>query len=479
MLNKGVENSSIVWVKKPRNLSQQYNNILLIIAQIMGVFKSVGKIAGGIMMNKEIKLQPLEGEVLTQGYDKFIFNVKQLQIGQEFRNYKALCTYLDEPIKASGKNTQKAQFKEWQRYFNWEKQGHKFIITEVYEIPKEKQDNRRNNTFKTQHVQESFFKEGAELSTTILLYILSSCTLDSLGCEQQLVFKTQEFYNEVGLCNNNYKTLVELHGHYKDVIPPRLSSYVFKEASSKMLQFSQTAFSQMQKQQLLQYQYGKMWIEHVYENPVDKESKGFAVIEHIATKKEVGIIQEGMNFAFEKWNATFKEKQLKNIYNIYTSLNKGERQVVFDWLREYIQKIIPGYEYSCSCHEVVFVPQVIFRELINRGFDENDLLELNSAFSTILKDETKGVNTKFVDYSINRVRDRFNTDMEAYNNWLDETQPKHGRLVKSSNVKQPYRTMLREEDRDLVIKFTGATIKNEPTSEEKRLSYKCFDEATA
>lgn len=56
--------------------------------------------------------------------------------GEVFRNYSALCTALDEPQK-TGKSKQ-LQLLDWQRYFTYEKQGHKFIITEIFEEPKEK-----------------------------------------------------------------------------------------------------------------------------------------------------------------------------------------------------------------------------------------------------------------------------------------------------------------------------------------------------
>lgn len=56
--------------------------------------------------------------------------------GEVFKNYSALCTALDEPQK-TGKSKQ-LQLLDWQRYFAYEKQGHKFIITEIFEEPKEK-----------------------------------------------------------------------------------------------------------------------------------------------------------------------------------------------------------------------------------------------------------------------------------------------------------------------------------------------------
>lgn len=66
-----------------------------------------------------------------------------LKVGMEIKNYKYFCKLLNEDVQYG--NSKKAQHKEWLRHFNYEKQGHKFIITEIYDTPKEKQDLRKNN----------------------------------------------------------------------------------------------------------------------------------------------------------------------------------------------------------------------------------------------------------------------------------------------------------------------------------------------
>ena len=65
-----------------------------------------------------------------------MIKLDSIATGEVFRNYSELCTVLDEPHK-TGKSKQ-LQLLDWQRYFTYEKQGHKFIITEIFEEPKEK-----------------------------------------------------------------------------------------------------------------------------------------------------------------------------------------------------------------------------------------------------------------------------------------------------------------------------------------------------
>ncbi|MCM3732015.1 hypothetical protein M3196_10125 [Fictibacillus nanhaiensis] len=67
--------------------------------------------------------------------------VEKLQPGQTFKNYKVLCSELGIPIK-NGKDSKEAQYKEIARYCKYTRSGHSFIIEEMYQVPKEKIDNR-------------------------------------------------------------------------------------------------------------------------------------------------------------------------------------------------------------------------------------------------------------------------------------------------------------------------------------------------
>ena len=54
-----------------------------------------------------------------------------------------MCILLNQQQKnGKGRNY---QFEQWQQYFTWERQGHKFIITSIHEFPILKIDNRKDN----------------------------------------------------------------------------------------------------------------------------------------------------------------------------------------------------------------------------------------------------------------------------------------------------------------------------------------------
>lgn len=85
-------------------------------------------------------------------------NIINLQKGQEFKNLKELCNFVDIKYKDST-NSRKAIFKELKRYVEFEKKGRKITITEIYTEPKEKIDNRgksessrNNNNIYMQHI---------------------------------------------------------------------------------------------------------------------------------------------------------------------------------------------------------------------------------------------------------------------------------------------------------------------------------------
>lgn len=84
-----------------------------------------------------------------------------LVIGMIIKNYKELCAILNETAK-TGKAKQ-LQLKNWKRYFDWEKDGQKFIIVDIYDTPLPKEDLRRKGN-------NSIYKNYIEL---ILLQYLS------------------------------------------------------------------------------------------------------------------------------------------------------------------------------------------------------------------------------------------------------------------------------------------------------------------
>lgn len=70
-------------------------------------------------------------------------NVSKLVEGQIIKNYKELCRLLEvEEKKGKGRDL---QINDWRRYFDFDREGHKYIITKILDSPIEKEDKKSEN----------------------------------------------------------------------------------------------------------------------------------------------------------------------------------------------------------------------------------------------------------------------------------------------------------------------------------------------
>ena len=68
-------------------------------------------------------------------------NVKNLTEGMVVKNYIKMCELLGQPV-CSGQS-KKCQIRTWERYFDYHKEGQKFIITQIYGEPLPENDGRK------------------------------------------------------------------------------------------------------------------------------------------------------------------------------------------------------------------------------------------------------------------------------------------------------------------------------------------------
>lgn len=73
-------------------------------------------------------------------------DIIKLKSGDIIKNYKELCMLIQEEVKDG--NAKKAQLKEFERYFQYEKHGQKFLILEVYDEPLPQNDKRKDGNRK-------------------------------------------------------------------------------------------------------------------------------------------------------------------------------------------------------------------------------------------------------------------------------------------------------------------------------------------
>ena len=184
--------------------------------------------------------------------------MNKVNIGQVFKNYKELCAYLGEQEK--GGKSRDLQIKDWERYFSFEKQGHKFIITDVYDIPKEKVRKQRKvedkprKKYKTENYTSNNIKNIKPM-IELLSELLGTCEYDgefysytSWYCDVLSLFDrkiSDSIYNSdeelEKICNGHHISNPRL---YKDYISSTKS--LLKDMLLKSLKY-------MEKKELIGY----------------------------------------------------------------------------------------------------------------------------------------------------------------------------------------------------------------------------------
>lgn len=140
-------------------------------------------------------------------------NIDKLTEGLLVKNYKELCSLLD--IKVSAGDSKKSQLKDLGCYCKYHKEGNKFIIDEIYDEAKEKQDNRKNNKGKS-----------ADYIDDIELRLLGEFL--TKGKENNLTIGKSVLLRDVGLVNSNYsycKQRQEKLANYLDIDKETIYDY--------------------------------------------------------------------------------------------------------------------------------------------------------------------------------------------------------------------------------------------------------------
>ena len=144
--------------------------------------------------------------------------IENLKVGQIVKNYKELCELLD--IEAKGGASKIAQHKEFDRYFSYNKQGHKYIITKIYENPKERIDNRMNGN-------NTVFADDIE---KLILNILAKSKDDTVTIARG------QLYKALSMCNENYLLGRSNISKLSEIIElPKSAIYEFYDNNSSKL----------------------------------------------------------------------------------------------------------------------------------------------------------------------------------------------------------------------------------------------------
>ena len=116
----------------------------------------------------------------------YITNNISLTEDSSVRNYKTMCDLLGE--EPTDGNSRKAQINRWKRYFDFHKEGQKFIIDEIYDEPFPTDDARKR--------REGLYVKYIEL---LLLEFLSRQQ------DYKVTVGNKEMYRILGMTNDRYE----------------------------------------------------------------------------------------------------------------------------------------------------------------------------------------------------------------------------------------------------------------------------------
>jgi hypothetical protein len=327
-------------------------------------------------------------------------NINNISKGQIFKNYKELCIALDETPKTS--NSKNAQMKQWERYFMYSKQGHKIIIEEIYDLPKESHDLRSKGN------------NAAPYIDTIEELILNLLAQDKNN--GQLFLSRGRLLKELKMINENYT-------YYKNR-KPALSKFTnirieeiddfYISSNTTFKSNLETALNRLQRQSLIFWRYAltvcyvSTYIEttttgHVkatkinYTNEDGEEVVEFNTVhpsQHVkyreATEDEIKIILEIEREILKRYDCNDKAEVFKR--GLVQSFYKDVNEILFDKT---------NIVYYYNSYEILFNNEHVQEKLdelrLNSSLKEQNEKLLNVGVMERLTSKAKSRHEKAID----------------------------------------------------------------------------------
>lgn len=160
-------------------------------------------------------------------------NLNNITEGLVVKNYKELCTLLDEPIK-TGKSKQ-LQLDDWKRYFNYERKGNSFTIIEIYNQPK----------------QVISKKNGLEYINIIAILISDLLAKDKNN--GKVFLSKNRLFKELKMINNNYafckQRIIKL-SNYTNIEPETIEEW-YDSTDSALKRNLEKALNNLRQESLI------------------------------------------------------------------------------------------------------------------------------------------------------------------------------------------------------------------------------------
>lgn len=254
--------------------------------------------------------------------------VHKLNIGMTISNYRVLCALLGQPTKTG--NSKKAQLDNFKRYFDWEKSGQKFIITDIYDTPLTKEDRRKlgNNSIYVQCIE------------VILLQYLSKQN------EYTRTFTKKNWWELLGIVNHKFGRISEKQLKELDYsITSFEIKHFYQRCNKKLEQILFSALNSLKNRKLVIYELQTVIVEHddggkeKYFLASDNDKKKILQIERHVLHNIMGFEKMIQVFARFK-QSEFYQKVNELLYQYY-GWNHYFKQIKIIYTPEDIREALP------------------------------------------------------------------------------------------------------------------------------------------
>lgn len=226
---------------------------------------------------------------------------QNLTDGMEFKNYKELCEFLQQPVGRG--NSKIPQEEMFSRYFEYKKQGRKIIIENVYYEPL------------------PTFGKGA-YSMLIQKLILDMLVNEKLSTgNNTLYFSKTQFALKLGLVKDEYKTYSRNKYKLSELlnIDTEIVDEFYRMTNTKMHGYIETALKSLEMKSNIQYQTGLIMIKEHFQYGVREASE-------LEIKKILSFENEAMDEIIKKYPEVKKDSfnradiMLRNEWGEFTSI---------------------------------------------------------------------------------------------------------------------------------------------------------------
>ena len=294
--------------------------------------------------------------------------VENIVEGRVFKNWKALCEVLEVEPKSHSYRVK--QEREFRCYFNWIKEGHKIIITEVNEEPMKKEDGRSNGN-------RAIFKNG-ELGDSLVL-ALERALPHSIGCNyKEYFYSIRDLAREVGLISDRHVLFINHPDQLRLMGLHEVSKCIIGDYKALKSQVEKACGELAERGIVTEYEYSTFIRYKVVEG--DDE----VFLYRKPTQKELEVIKECEEetvryFNENKEEFNYRGVNLKEYSNIHAQLPLHISKEVWKYCFKLCRKRVRNYFSHSSKLWIKYDVELLLEAIEHTPLDAN--LTVNKIYS--------------------------------------------------------------------------------------------------